>query len=181
MKIAITQKQIKIGDILYDSLNPNWYNLFPKHVIVPIPNIPNITIDSAVDLIILASDQVAYDGTLSELMCFNWAVKNNKSLLAIGQSALYVNYLHNGINIPIDGHDNKKHTVLMDGKIYPINSTHDLGIYELGPRLEQMAIASDKSIEGFKHRFRPFWGVLWNPEQLPYMVLPAELLQILNN
>jgi len=181
MKIGITQRQVRINGRLYDCLDPQWYNLFPKHLVVPIPNILNIELDPGIDVIILAGDRTIHDEKANELMCFNHAVKHNLTLLAVGKSALYINYLHDGIDIPIENHVDIEHSVLMDGKVWNVNSDHDLGIYQLGPRLTQMAVAKDGSIEGFKHRFRPFWGLLWHPEQLKQVVLPAELLQILNN
>lgn len=181
MKIAVTQKQVKVENRIHDCLDPQWYNLFSNHLVVPIPNLININLDPSIDIIVLAGDKTAHDEKSIELRCFNHAVKHNKILLAVGKSALYMNFLHDGINVPIKGHSHENHTVLMGGKVWDVNSDHDLGIYELGPKLTQIAVANDKSIEGFKHKLRPFWGLLWHPEQLKHVVLPPGFIKLLNN
>ena len=179
MKIGITQKQAKLDDRLYDCLDPQWYNLLSSHLLIPIPNITNIELDPSIECMILAGDKKIHDEKSIELMCFNHAVKYDIPLLAVGYSALYLNYLHNGINIPLAGHK-KDHTVLMGGVVWNVNSDHDMGIYELGSKLTQIAMSGDKTIEGFKHIKRPFWGLLWHPEQLDHVVLPPGFIKILN-
>lgn len=182
MRIALTQRQTEINGIVHDCLDPNWYRLFSPHEVVPIPNPKGMAIelDNSIDMLVITGGDETRDRALSELSVFKQARKRNLPILGICHGALFLNYLFDGVNGPVEGHRGKDHTILMrNGIVYNVNSFHDAGIFELGKRLWPSAITKDKQVEAFKHMDHDIWGVLWHPERMKNPVLPPLVAKLL--
>jgi putative glutamine amidotransferase len=69
------------------------------------------------------------------------------------------------------GHVRTRHSIVwvrpVDRMAEPkeVNSFHNFVITSLGPELETVGLAPDGSIEAFKHRSMPIFGILWHPER----------------
>ena len=177
MKIAITQRQTIINGITYDCLEPGWYRLFNQHKVIIVPNL--IYVDLDVDMLILSGGDLSKDRSQTELACYNYANDHHIPVLGVCHGAFVINYLHGGLNKEISGHRNVMHSVEMEKQIHVVNSYHDIGIHTLGDDLECIA-TNEGSIEAFKHKTRPQWGILWHPERMEDPVLPAELKELIN-
>jgi len=183
MRIALTQRQMEIKGIVHDCLDPEWYRLFSPHEVVPIPNPKNmdIELDPSIDMLVITGGGETKERTRTELSAFNQARKRNLPILGICHGALFLNYLFDGVNGPVEGHRGTEHTILMrNATVYKVNSFHDMGIFELGKRLHPSAITVDNQVEAFKHYDYPIWGVLWHPERQKHPVLPPLFVELLN-
>ena len=67
----------------------------------------------------------------------------------------------------------------MEDTEYEVNSYHNMSIKKLGPDLYPIAMASDGSIEGFRHKTKYIFGLMWHPERMENPILPSELRSIL--
>lgn len=177
MKIAISQRQIEINGIVYDCLEQGWYHLFVNHEIIPLPNLSNIAID--VDMLVLSGGENTEDRYQTEVACSLWAIENDIPILGVCHGAFLLNYLHSGINAKdIKNHHNTEHEIRMEGKTYTVNSYHHMAIDELGIDLDPIAHC-DAMVEGFKHRNRDIWGLVWHPERMDVPVLPSDLKDLI--
>jgi len=177
MKIAISQRQVEINGFVYDCLEQGWYHLFVNHEIIPLPNLSNISIE--VDMLVLSGGETTEDRYQTEVACSSWAIENDVPILGVCHGAFLLNYLHSGINAQTIGHQNTEHEVQMEGETYIVNSYHTMVINELGIDLEPIAYCKSM-VEGFKHKDRNVWGLVWHPERMDDPVLPRDLQELLN-
>jgi gamma-glutamyl-gamma-aminobutyrate hydrolase PuuD len=179
MKIAITQQQTIINDIVYDCLDPNWYTLLKNHKIVTVPNLLYVDLD--VDLLILSGGANSDARQKTELRWYHQAVCNNIPVVGVCHGAFFLNIIFGGTNKQTKNHRNVNHNITMENKDYMVNSYHDVCIYNLGKELMPIAEAKlDRQIEAFKHEKLPIWGIVWHPERMKNPVLPKDLEKILN-
>lgn len=176
MKIAITQRQLSINGITYDCLEQGWFHLLSKHEIIAVPNLINIDLD--VEMLILSGGNSSQDRYDTEMYCCDWASKKNIPILGVCHGAFFLNFLYGGMNGEINGHHNVNHNITMENQTVSVNSYHHMAIAELGTDLEAIAYCLD-SIEGFKHRTKPIWGLVWHPERMEIPILPKDLKELL--
>ena len=70
----------------------------------------------------------------------------------------------------------------MQGRSYRVNSFHNYCVRSVSSELESIALASDGSIEGFRHERLPIFGVMWHIERsggMEYQGLWQRFLQAL--
>lgn len=180
MIIGITQRQIKINDILHDCLDPNWYSLLSSHILIPIPNIvPQKEIN--IDILIISGGDQTPDREKVEDYYFNYAQERRIPIIGICHGAFYINQKFNGKNGIIDNHKNCRHIIDMLKSKYDVNSFHTMNIHKLGENLIELATCThDQSIEAFRHENLPIWGIIWHPERENIPILPHEVRELLN-
>lgn len=182
MKVAITQRVDIIPSIneVRDCLDINWIKFLECLGIIPIiiPNyISNVKkyVDTiGIDGIILTGGNdigtiIPRDKIEAELLDFS----NNKNIPVIGvcRGMQFINNYCGGSVIKIDGHVNKYHKLngfeSNKNEVYRVNSYHNYGIFEhtIGCNLIPLAITNDGNIEAFKHKDKPWLGIMWHPER----------------
>ena len=176
MKIAISQRELVVNNITYDCLEQGWYSILPQHDLMVIPNVSNIETDF--DMLILSGGDSSPNRTVTETLYYNVALLRGVPILGVCHGAFFINELHGGTNVPIEGHHNTAHEIEIEGVIEFVNSFHTTGIETLGQGLKSIAVSIDDEIEGFKHRELPIWGLLWHPERSMGM-FPTALGEIL--
>jgi len=67
----------------------------------------------------------------------------------------------------------------MDGKNHLVNSFHGQSIETIGQDMEVVALSGDDSIEAFKHKYKPIYGIVWHPERMKDPVLPNNVRSII--
>lgn len=178
MKIAITQREITIRTTVYDCLERGWYNLLDKHEIIPIPNDYEYDISFA-DCLILSGGEPTESREFTETFCFAQAVKKGIPVLGVCHGAFVLNRWFDGSNIPIVGHDQIEHDVLLEDQWQTVNSYHRIKIGVLANEFDAIAYDRDNNIEAFKHNTLPIWGVIWHPERMEQPVLPRDLQDLI--
>ena len=177
MKIAITQREIVHNNITYDCFEQGWYSLLSHAEIDCIPNVSNTETDF--DVLILSGGDDTPNRRNTELMYYNIALLKGVPILGVCHGAFFINEFHGGINKPIEGHKNTAHEVEIEGGLYYVNSFHTNSIAMLGKDLMPIATCRhDASVEAFKHKDLPIWGLVWHPERSSGL-LPTDLAEVL--
>lgn len=186
MKIAITQRETLINDIAHDALDSRWYTLLKKHELIPIPN-TGAMIPLDFDMLIISGGEITTQRTETELLYFKMALLKGIPILGVCHGAFFINEQFGGTNSTTDGHRNTEHWILLLGscRAVEVNSFHNLVIDELSTdflidaRTAASHLDKDASIEAFKHKKLPIWGVVWHPERMITPILPPELQKLL--
>ena len=176
MKIAISQREEAIGHsgLIHDCLSQVWYTFLNKHEIIPIPNV-DINRDYNFDMLILSGGNASLARLHTELKLYNHAMDNGLPIVGICHGAFFICELTGGTCGDIEGHRDTEHVVTMDGHNVLVNSFHGSNIISVGKDYDAIAIDLDGNIEGFKHKTKPVWGILWHPERMDVPVLPKDL------
>ncbi|TLD80524.1 gamma-glutamyl-gamma-aminobutyrate hydrolase family protein [Helicobacter sp. MIT 05-5293] len=90
-------------------------------------------------------------------------------LLGICRGAQMIAHYFDSKLEPLDGHIEPHNVVDSKGQSLRVNSFHRYGITRLGEALESLSKAGDCSIESFRHRTSPIFGVMWHIERTPKM------------
>ena len=185
MKIAITQRETIINDILHDAVDSRWYTLLAKHELIPIPNI-GAMIPLDFDMLIISGGEITTNRTKTELLYFQMALLKDIPILGVCHGAFFINEQFGGTNSTTDGHKNTEHWILLLGAgAVKVNSFHNLVIDEISTdflidaRTTTSHSDKDASIEAFKHKKLPIWGVVWHPERMITPILPPDLHELL--
>jgi gamma-glutamyl-gamma-aminobutyrate hydrolase PuuD len=183
MNIGLTQRIFYYNDIAYDCLEHGWQQLLSGHTHFSIANNPEQDFEKLVkdlDFIIFTGGDASPIRLKTEIRLLTECYKQNKPILGVCHGALLINQLEEGINAECEGHYNTKHNVIMNKKVYTVNSHHQNKILSLPQNFEIVAITKEGDIEAFKHKQRNIWGVVWHPERMDKPVLPNDLEKILN-
>lgn len=179
MKIAITQRETLINGIAHDCLDNHWYTILEKHEVIPVPNL-GATIALDFDMLIISGGETTINRTATELLYYQIALLKGIPILGICHGAFFINEQSGGANTTIIGHKNTEHLIWMDGKSHTVNSYHTLDIKKLGSNFVSIAsLANTFSIEAFRHRELPIWGIVWHPERMAHPVFPKNLKRLI--
>ena len=182
MKIGLTQRILDYNKIAYDCLEHGWYTLLSGHTLLNIANQPEqdfAELVSTLDLIIFTGGDASPKRFLTEVRLLTECYKQNKPVIGVCHGAFFINELEEGINRRCEQHYNTTHDVMLDGVVQTVNSYHSNQIAQVGASFEATAHAEDGSIEAFKHKTKPIWGIVWHPERMQIPVLPQDVKQIL--
>lgn len=128
------------------------------------------------------------DQTEKEIL--EYAIKKNIPVLGVCRGMQIVNRYFGGKIIISDTkqHVGKPHLIsflektCIDklGKEITVNSFHNNLVLQdnLGKDLENFAVAEDKTIEGFFHKYLPIIGIMWHPERDKNSEFELELMKI---
>ena len=168
-----------------------------KHELIPIPNTGAI-IPLDFDMLIISGGEITTQRTETELLYFQMALLKGIPILGVCHGAFFINEQFGGTNSTTDGHRNTEHWILLLGSCravnravkVKVNSFHNLVIDELSTdflidartaatRFHSSNRQPHASIEAFKHKKLPIWGVVWHPERMITPILPPELQKLL--
>lgn len=183
MNIGLTQRILHYNNVAYDCIEHGWYNLLKDHTLFYIPNdtqhdIKNLV--SQLDMVIFTGGNHDLKRHAVECKVLTQCYIRNILTLGVCHGAFFINYMEDGINDIIEGHENTEHSITLEDKKFVVNSFHTNGIKHLANTFDTIAVADDGSIEGFKHKTKPVWGLTWHPERMKNPVLPNELKRILS-
>ena len=182
MNIGLTQRILHYNNIAYDCLEHGWYNLLSDHTLSFIPN--NVDQDHEkivrdLDMVIFTGGDASPHRLLVETRLLTQCYIHQVPVLGVCHGAFFINELEQGVNGVIEKHQDTTHKLILESKEYEVNSYHSNQIIEVGKDLESIAHAEDGSIEGFKHKSRLVWGLVWHPERMENPVLPDDLRRFL--
>lgn len=181
MRILISQRDVRIPPsfLPFDALERSWYDFLSGHVLIPVPNLGRIDRNVDFNCLVLTGGPDSIERNQTENLLFSLALRKNKPIIGFCHGAFAINDLTGGINGYIDGHVKTEHEVIMENKIYTVNSYHGQSIEKLGLDMEKTALDMDGNIEAFKHKSKAIHGIVWHPERMNNPVLPADVSTIL--
>jgi gamma-glutamyl-gamma-aminobutyrate hydrolase PuuD len=178
MKIAITQRPTTINGFDYDATSQGWYNLLPKHKILPIAN--HETIDSIdFDMLIISGGEDSTTRHFVEQQYFELALEQNKPVLGVCHGAFFINEYFGGLTKNIENHQGVEHSVFLEGNLHTVNSYHKLAIDKLSKNLAAVSRDTSSNVEAYKHKKLSIWGLVWHPERMDTPLLPKGLKELL--
>jgi len=181
MRIAISQREESIGASghTHDCLGQDWYHLLSKHEIKPIPNIDHYR-DFDFDVLILSSGNDSAARLKTETAYYQYALENDLPILGTCHGAEFLAKIAGASFEQVEGHKGTEHVVKMDGRNVIVNSYHESAITSINEdEWEIIAKDTDGNIEGFKHKDRKIWGIMWHPEKQEVPILPEEVDKML--
>lgn len=181
MRILISQRDVRIPPsfFVFDALERSWNIFLSKHQLIPVPNIGTIDESIDFDCLVLTGGPDSIERHKTEDLLFHHANKLNKPIIGFCHGAFAVNDLTGGVNGKIDGHVQTEHEILMENKIYTVNSYHGQSIATIGDDMEKLAVDLDGNIEAIQHKTKPIYGIVWHPERMTNPVLPSVVSKIL--
>lgn len=181
MRILISQRDVRIPPsfFVFDALERSWNEFLNKHHLIPVPNLGKIDEKIQFDCLVLTGGPDSIERHLTEDLLFHHALKLGKPIIGFCHGAFAVNDLTGGTNGTLDGHVHVDHEIIMENKIYTVNSFHGQSIETIGSGMEVVARDLDGNIEAIQHKALPIYGVVWHPERMIYPVLPKELNTLL--
>jgi len=183
MKIAVSQREIILQNsqgmaLVFDGVERNWAEFLKGHEIVAVPNV--IDIDHLeFDCLLLTGGPDSVARHLTENALYAVAYTRGLPIVGVCHGAFAINDIAGGINGTIAGHAGTEHQVIMDGKIYTVNSYHSQCIQTLGEDFISTARDHNGTVEAFQHRSRPIYGIVWHPERMSDPVLPDPVKTLL--
>ena len=103
-----------------------------------------------------------------------YCIKSNIPILGVCRGAQILAHYFNSTLQKMPNHINKNHQIKFKNKIYEVNSFHSYCIIKLGDNLETLAIANDNTIESFKHKELPIFGMMWHIEREKILSKPSK-------
>jgi putative glutamine amidotransferase len=102
-----------------------------------------------------------------------WAEANKISVLGVCRGAQMINHFCGGSLVSVNGHMSTNHALKQNPEhsewpILPkVNSYHNYAIETdgLAPGLIPLAFSDDGTIEAFRHKKLPWYGIMWHPER----------------
>lgn len=181
MIILISQRDVRIPPsfFVFDALERSWNEFLNKHHLIPVPNLGKIDETIEFDCLVLTGGPDSIERHLTEDLLFHHALKLGKPIIGFCHGAFAVNDLTGGTNGTIDGHVHVDHEIIMENKIYTVNSFHGQSIETIGSGMEVIARDLDGNIEAIKHKSLPIYGVVWHPERMKYPVLPSQIKSLI--
>lgn len=181
MRILISQRDVRIPPsfFVFDALERSWNVFLKEHQLIPVPNLSKIDENIEFDCLVLTGGPDSIERHKTEDLLFYHALKLNKPIIGFCHGAFAVNDLTGGTNGSIEGHVQTEHEIIMENKIYTVNSYHGQSVEKLGSDMIKTAMDMDGNIEAFQHKTLPIYGVVWHPERMKQLVLPQEIKTIL--
>lgn len=103
-------------------------------------------------------------------------ITNKIPLLGICRGAQFISSYFNSSISTLPNHITKAHKIIFENKSYFVNSYHNFCITKLSNSLEAIAFGEDSSIEAFKHRELPIFGIMWHIEREITRTIPSKII-----
>tara|TARA_R110001592_G_scaffold238920_3_gene498804 strand:+ start:539 stop:1084 length:546 start_codon:yes stop_codon:yes gene_type:complete len=181
MKILISQQEyIKTPrNFVFDALERAYYNFLSGHELIVAPNINKVA-HNDYDCLVLTGgpDSVARNKT--ENLLYADAIIKGKPIIGICHGAFAINDICKGKNGHVEGHVDADIKITMEGQEHVVKCYHSQSIEKLAEDFVTIAFDGQGTIEAFKHKTLPVYGIIWHPERMDVPVLPAEVKKLLD-
>ncbi|RAX51937.1 gamma-glutamyl-gamma-aminobutyrate hydrolase [Helicobacter sp. 16-1353] len=128
------------------------------------------------DLYKLNNNELSHIRDNYEKEIIKYCINTNTPLLGICRGAQILSDYFNSTLNPLPNHIAINHDIVLESRIYSVNSYHNFCITRLGSDLLPLAIAKDGSIEAFKHSKLPIFGIMWHIEREKIQTLPSKII-----
>ena len=179
MNIALTQRELSIRGWNYDCTSRDWYGFLSSHILSFIPNVKDFDF-TKIDCLLITGGESTPNRDRVENFAVNLFLKENKPIIGVCHGAFFLNSYFGGTNGTIEGHRGINHKIKLEDKTPYVASYHSTSIETLAEDLEPIAWDLADNVEGFKHKTKNIWGLVWHPERMVNPVLPADLKEFLN-
>jgi len=176
-----------------DALSHDWTNFiaknFPRAILIPIPNNPNLALRTMKDLKIEAmifsngnGFGEADERDITETRIFDYCIKKRLPILGVCRGFQVLNHLFGGkiekniSEITGEKHAGTVHEITIEespyaefakSKLLTVNSFHGQGILmkDVPKSLKVFATTKFGVVEGIYHPTKPIVGIQWHPER----------------
>jgi len=180
MIIALTQRELDIRGWKYDCTSQDWFSFLNRHTMRFVPNVKDFDY-AGVDCLLLTGGESTPNRDRVEEFAINLFLEENKPIIGVCHGAFFLNHYFGGANGKIKGHRGINHKIKMEGATPYVASYHSTSIKTLADELEPIAWDMQGNVEGFKHKDKQIWGLVWHPERMVKPVLPSDLEEFLND
>lgn len=192
IRIGLTQRVQDVVDYgeRRDCLDQNWARLLCELGLLPVPlcnvvdDVPDYVAALALDSVILTGGNdlaglpgernVAHERDRFENALIDCCLARSIPMLGVCRGMQMINRFFQGSISRVPGHAATRHRVFSRPAAFPfwedsfeVNSYHDYAIEKggLAKPLEALATGTDATVESFRHRERPCYGIMWHPER----------------
>jgi putative glutamine amidotransferase len=123
-------------------------------------------------------DSVARNQT--ENLLYQDAVEKGKPVVGICHGAFVINDISKGVNGSVDGHVDADIKITMEGREHTVRCYHSQSIEKLAENFVAIAHDEQGTVEAFKHKTLPIYGIVWHPERMDAPILPVEVKKLLD-
>lgn len=145
------------------------------------PFVRGVILSGGNDLARFCDDELSHKRDAYEKDLLEYCVKKRIPVLGVCRGAQMIAQYFSCEIAPLQGHIGS-HKLHAQGQEFRVNSFHNYGVRSVSSELESIALASDTSIEGFRHRELAIFGVMWHIERsggMEYEELWQSFLQAL--
>lgn len=196
MFIAMTQRLVESSyKEVRECLASEWGEFFARNLAsyLPLPlayHIPfsqyapfvrGVILSGGNDLALFCDDELSHKRDSYERAVLEYCVGHRVPVLGVCRGAQMIAQYFSCEIAPLQGHIGE-HSIDVQGRSYQVNSFHNYCVRSVSSELEPIALASDTSIEAFRHRELPIFGVMWHIERsggMEYEELWQRFLQAL--
>lgn len=196
MFIAMTQRLVESSyKEVRECLASEWGEFFARHLTsyLPLPlayHIPfaqyapfvrGVILSGGNDLALFCDDELSHKRDRYERAVLEYCVGHRVPVLGVCRGAQMIAQYFSCEIAPLQGHIGE-HSIDVQGRSYRVNSFHNYCVRSISSELKPIALASDASIEAFRHRELPIFGVMWHIERsggMEYEELWQRFLQAL--
>lgn len=181
--IGITQR-LEQNSTYYEireALSLEWGELLSDTDFIPLSytkpiekyNINGVIFSGGNDLSHLNPNNLSILRDKYEKNIIKYCIKSNIPILGVCRGAQILAYYFKSTLQKMPNHVNKQHTIKFKNQTYKVNSFHNYCITKLGNTLEITAKADDDTIESFKHKKFPIFGMMWHIEREKILSIPS--------
>jgi gamma-glutamyl-gamma-aminobutyrate hydrolase PuuD len=180
MKILISQIEYvrPSRNFVFDALERVYYDFLVGHELVVAPNI-NKVVHNDYDCLVLTGGPDSVSRNSTENLLYADAIEKGKPVVGICHGAFAINDICKGINGHVEGHVDASIKINMEGQEHVVKCFHSQSIEKLAEDFVATAHDEQGTIEAFKHKTLPVYGIVWHPERMDVPVLPTEVKKLL--
>lgn len=179
MFIAMTQRLVESSyKEVRECLASEWGEFFARNLTsyLPLPlayHIPfaqyapfvrGVILSGGNDLALFCDDELSHKRDSYERAVLEHCVGHRVPVLGVCRGAQMIAQYFSCEIAPLQGHIGE-HSIDVQGRSYRVNSFHNYCVRSISSELKPIALASDASIEAFRHRELPIFGVMWHIER----------------
>ncbi|MBR2494330.1 gamma-glutamyl-CDP-amidate hydrolase [Helicobacter sp.] len=179
MFIAITQRLVESSHKeVRECLASEWGEFFARNLTsyLPLPLayhisfaqyapfVRGVILSGGNDLACFCNDELSIKRDSYEMAVLEHCVKHRVPVLGVCRGAQMIAQYFSCEIVPLQGHIGE-HSIEVQGRSYKVNSFHNYCVRSVSSELESIALASDASVEAFRHRELPIFGMMWHIER----------------
>lgn len=179
MFIAMTQRLVESSyKEVRECLASEWGEFFARNLTsyLPLPlayHIPfaqyapfvrGVILSGGNDLALFCDDELSHKRDRYERAVLEHCVGHRVPVLGVCRGAQMIAQYFSCEIAPLQGHIGE-HSIDVQGRSYRVNSFHNYCVRSISSELKPIALASDASIEAFRHRELAIFGVMWHIER----------------